>query len=480
MRNKTLKYRKSQQQKKQRVTKTIELLKHYSFNQWLETIRKLNINHNKFQDINDRIKTKPEFLVVATDLVIRVSKKESNFNNPNINQINYLVGSEIELTDYPKNLISLFGLGAISLLANWQNRFHYSQANMLGRMHLLYKDYNDYLIESINLSIEDIYIISLALLSVYQNKEKLYFRKEAIIANDIPNLCSDKIKSFLLYFSTNQNNYIKNAKSDKIYEKSFGKFKYLIRYPIIEKEENLYIIPVFEQFIDTISNNLYFMLLENYAKKGRRESKKFLDDFGLVLEGYVLELAKKQFGEKKVIDANKIVKNADEFRCEAVIINKRKALAIEVKKMYFKRDAIEQMDKEHIDLLLEKHIVKAYQQIENTLKYIKYSKYYGLIVIPDIMIGFSAIKSYIKEKFSGLANFDESIFICSLSSYEALMANSSNDIFLILDNTKKRKRNDGDDINIVMIEMINKKIPLKMINTFLKEKRDNALDKLKF
>lgn len=465
--SKKLKFKKFQQKKRQLASKTVSIIKQYSTQEWLETIRKLNINHNKFNDINDQIKSKPEFLVVATDMTLRISKNITTGNIPSIMQVFNLLNREIELTDGPKNIIKLFGIGGVSLLATWQNRFHYTPTNMLGRMQRLYKHYDSYLLKNINLSIQDMYIILLAILEAYNHKEKIYFKKEDITSKQIPNLYFDKIDNFLSYFSINQDNYIQIAKANGIYEKSFGKFKYLIRYPIIQIESNFYIIPVFEQLIDTISNNLYFLLLESFAIKDRNSSKKFLDEFGLILEEYVLDLARNPFGVKKVVDANRIVKNKYEFRCEAVVIHKKKALAIEVKKMYFKRDAIELMDKKHIDDLLKDHIVKAYQQIESTLKYICYEKYFGLIVIPDIMLGLSSIKSYIINKFTGMAKFDEHIFICTLSSYEALMANTDDDVFLILEHVKKRNFNEGDDINMVMIEMIKNGMDIKMTNDFL-------------
>ena len=474
-----LKLKKYLQKKRKRLASVIAILKQYGTKEWLETIRRLNINHKKYSDINYQVKTKPEFLIVATDMALRISKKNDNNNKPNIQQTDYLLQSEIELTDNPKNIIKLFGIGGVSLLATWQNRFYYERVNMLGRMNLLYKNYNDHMIDSIGISIKDMYIILLALLIVYENKEKIYFKKEAIMSDDIASLNKEKIENFLSYFALTQKDYIKIAKSDKIYEKSFGKFKHLTRYPLVEVENNLYMVPVFEQLIDTVSNNLYFLLLESFSKISRKESGKFLTEFGTILESYVLDLARNQYGIKKVVDANKIVKVKDESRCESVIIYDKKALAIEVKKMNFKRDAIEQMDKEHIDSLLEKHIVKAYRQIENTLRYISYKKYFGLIVIPDIMIGLSTIKSYIIKEFEGLARFDNNIFICTLSSYEALMANNSDDIFLILEYVKKRKFNEGDDINMVMSDMINQGISIRTDNKILKKESNNTIKSLK-
>jgi hypothetical protein len=473
------KLKKYLQQKRQRIATTNNLIKQYSLKQWLETIRQLNISHPKYDDINDQLKTKPEFLVVASDMALRISKNNENNINLGIPQVNYLLQSEIELADNPKSFIKLFGIGGISFLATWQNKFHYSRVNMLGRMTLLYELYNDYFLENIGLTIKDLYIILLAILTVYENKEKIYFTRESIISNEVESLSKEKINSFLNYFSITQKEYIQKAKRDKIYEKSFGEFKYLIRYPIIQINDSLYITPVFEQLIDSISNNLYFLLLESHAGIDRKTSAKFLTEFGYVLEKYVLNLARYQFGIKKVVDANRIVKNNDDFRCEAVVINKRKALAIEVKKMYFKRDAIVDMDKIHIDALLEKHIVKAYQQIESTLTHIKYKEQYGLIVIPDIMLGLSAIKSYIEKQFFKKAKFNDNIFICTLSSYESLMANSQDDVFLILEHVKKKKISEGNDINMVMYNMINNGINIKVENNFLQKNNNDILVSLR-
>jgi hypothetical protein len=137
------------------------------------------------------------------------------------------------------------------------------------------------------------------------------------------------------------------------------------------------------------------------------------------------------------------------------------------------------MDKIHIDALLEKHIVKAYQQIESTLTHIKYKEQYGLIVIPDIMLGLSAIKSYIEKQFFKKAKFNDNIFICTLSSYESLMANSQDDVFLILEHVKKKKISEGNDINMVMYNMINNGINIKVENNFLQKNNNDILVSLR-
>lgn len=72
-----------------------------------------------------------------------------------------------------------------------------------------------------------------------------------------------------------------------------------------------------------------------------------------------------------------------------------------MKKLYFKRDAFIDKDKEYIDKVLKRHLVKnLFKQIENTFNYIIEQKY-GLIVIPDVLFGFKMITSYLKKQFEG-------------------------------------------------------------------------------
>jgi hypothetical protein len=356
----------------------------------------MNIKSNDgIKDQNIRLWFRPEYLTVNADMAIRVAKdKENGLERPLPAQCNWLTGTEINLTDGPTNLIKLFGIGGISLLAVWQNRLIYNQSNMLGRMHLLYKTYNNQVASAIGISIKDIYIILLSILVVYQKQRKTYFKKGAFVNPTLDSLTEENIENFLFYFARKPDEYKTEAKREKIYENSFGKFKYLIRYPIIKLEDDLFIIPVFEQLIDTVANNLYFLLLEHFQGISKKSSKTFLDNFGDILENYVLDLTAVVFGKEAIVRADKIVPTDNEFRCEAVAYHQNHALAIEVKKMNFKRDAISDKNKEHIDAVLENHLVKAFQQIENTLNYVTADVHYGIIVVPDIMLSLSAMIDY--------------------------------------------------------------------------------------
>ncbi|QSZ41367.1 hypothetical protein GJV85_04350 [Sulfurimonas aquatica] len=476
---KRIPYKKLQKYNRIRKNTYSKLLRKYSVRQWLTCIRQINIKMYNYEiyDQNSRLKYKPEFLTVNADMAIRVAKDNNNdFELPVPGQCDWLTSTEINLSDGPKSLIKLFGVGGISLMAVWQNRLLYNQSNMLARMHVLYKNYDSQVVSAIGISIKDIYVILLALSVVYQKKKKIYLKKDALIHPEIESLSKDKIIKFLAYFSRTSVQYKAEAKQEKIYENSFGKFKYLIRYPIIELEEDLYIVPVFEQLLDTLSNNLYFLLLEHFHNISKKSSKKFLDNFGNILEKYVLDLAGDVFEAKNIIRADDIVPNANELRCEVVAYDNNKALAIEVKKMNFKRDAIIDIDKIHIDDVLEKHLVKAFKQIENTLNYVDKEVQYGIIVVPDIMLSLSSMIDYMKVRFKGTAKFDDGIFICTLSWYEALMANKVDIVFDILNKAFEREFHEGNDIIMVMDDMKQKGYNIKTLNENL---TNSTLDILK-
>ena len=302
--NKRLSHKKTQKFNKQRKSKYLQLLRTYSVKQWLVCIRNINIeiSDNEIKDQNIKLWFRPEYLTVNADMAIRIAKDKNNeLEKPVPKQCKWLTGTEINLSDGTTNLIRLFGIGGISLMAVWQNRLMYNQSNMLGRMHLLYKDYNNQIITAIGMSIKDIYVTLLSILIVYQNQRKTYFKKGALIHPEIKCLTEENAVNFLSYFSRTPDEYKYEAKKEKIYENSFNKFKYLIRYPIIDLGDDLYIIPVFEQLIDTVANNLYFLLLEHFQGISKKSSKTFLDDFGTILENYVLDLTAVVFEKNNIV-----------------------------------------------------------------------------------------------------------------------------------------------------------------------------------
>lgn len=474
MKNKQLSYKKREQRKKQNIKAFREFVKKYSLTEWLEKIREINLD-NETYELNAQLSTKAEFLVPASDIVIRLSKQFEDSETPTLSECMKLNSAEIEFPKNPPRAIKIFGISGIPFLASWQNRFYYNKINIIGRMHELYKKYSMELLSNIGLSINDIYLTLLSITAYYDNKKILYFKKEDISHELIPEITSDKVSKFLANFSITQDEYIRKAKTDKVYENDFGKFKYLVRYPII-KVDDRYIIPVFEQLVDTLSNNLYFILLENYRNISENESKKFLDEFGLVLENYVLDLARIPFGKTNVIDANTIVTEKKELRCETVITHNNCSLAIEVKKMYFKRDDLFNMDKESIDRILFGHLVKAYKQIENTFRYLNTEESFGLIVIPDILIGFDMISDYLKKQFNGEANFDDRIQICTLSTYESLMANNKDNVFKIIKEQHKLDRKEGRDLILYIEKLKNIDNTILIKNSFLENNTREILN----
>lgn len=147
--------------------------------------------------------------------------------------------------------------------------------------------------------------------------------------------------------------------------------------------------------------------------------------------------------------------------------------------MHFKRDAISDNDKEHIDKVLEDHLVKAFQQIENTLNYVNVEVHYGIIVVPDIMLSLSAMIDYMKVKFNGKAKFDDHIFICTLSWYEALMANDVNVVFDILNKVLQRDSHEGNDVIIVMQDMQNERNDIRVHNKYLSDFTTEILETIR-
>ena len=81
---KKLNFKKKLKLKNQRASNLVKLLRSYSTKEWLHSIRSLNLSHGVCEDINDNIKIKPEFLVVAADFAIRISKPNGLGNNPTI------------------------------------------------------------------------------------------------------------------------------------------------------------------------------------------------------------------------------------------------------------------------------------------------------------------------------------------------------------------------------------------------------------
>lgn len=432
-----------------------QTMKDFTSEQWLYLIRELNnFIRNESTDINQNIAFKAEFCAVVADLALRISPSNTSSSTSKPTDGHFKKASElfINCDESPSELIKHFGIGGLPLALSWQNRFHYPPNNILGRMFLLYKEYHSDIIEASGVTVYDIYIITLVIIGIYDNKSLTTLNPSMLHHPEIDSLSEEKIHNFFNFFSATKENYYATAKSFKVYDNCFGKYNVMNQYPIIEINEEQYIIPVMEQLIDSVSSNLYYHILSHKQKKGSRVSRAYLNDFGTVLENYVLNATKHIFGEENVIRAETIVTEGD--RCEAVVYYEDKAFAIEVKKLNFKLDAIANVDVEYIRKVLEEHLVKAYRQIENTLRYVEKQEMYGLIVIPDSMISPSTLKDYLKQEFSDdNIDYASNIFMCTLSAYESLMGNSKESIFKALSITHSRTVAEGNDIGLILSNM---------------------------
>lgn len=77
---KKLNFKKKLKLKNQRASNVVKLLRSYSTKEWLHSIRSLNLSHGVCEDINDNIKIKPEFLVVAADFNQTLKSNRYNFS----------------------------------------------------------------------------------------------------------------------------------------------------------------------------------------------------------------------------------------------------------------------------------------------------------------------------------------------------------------------------------------------------------------
>ena len=76
---KKLNFKKKLKLKNQRASNVVKLLRSYSTKEWLHSIRSLNLSHGVCEDINDNIKIKPEFVVVAADSLNKFSSITTRF-----------------------------------------------------------------------------------------------------------------------------------------------------------------------------------------------------------------------------------------------------------------------------------------------------------------------------------------------------------------------------------------------------------------
>jgi len=229
--------------------------------------------------------------------------------------------------------------------------------------------------------------------------------------------------------------------------------------------------------MQSISSNLNIHLLEHYQAKG--EGLKFNNMLGTKFEDYVTELTKQNFDNLKSADSI-VPKNS--LNSEFVIDYQDTSIVVEVKKLTLKRDTTFQDNINEFNNILERHLVKAFAQVETTLNYVRNKNKIGIIVIFDYINFPTMINSYLKNKYPVYdkkdkkgnvteeisLNYPDNILIMHIGSYEALMSNSKQEIIQILSTHLDKGNKERGDILFTISEL-----GKEQKNSFLSKAFDN-------
>ena len=470
-----LTYKKAVKKRGKACIRLRELIKEFSSDSWIHLIADMDIRG--YRDEPSQC-MKAEMFTLVMDFALRLSHKRTIFGSPKPTYKHYrdVLSLYFECDETPSKLIKELGIMSLSLAFAWQNKLIYPNINILGRLHLLYSDYEEDIIEAMGISALDIHIIVLAIMAVRERGRSAIITPSMLVSSKVESLNEETVKKFFNYFAVDQSKYHAVAKTHKVYDNTVGRFNLVNRYPIVKLEDGKYIIPVLEQLFDSVAANLYYHILAHKFQKNTRESRRYLDAFGITMENYVLDLAKHTFGEENLVSADNIVTDFYDERCEAVAFHENCALAIEVKKLNFKRDTISDIDIKDIDDKLVNQVGKAIEQLVSTLSYIKEDEKYGLVVLPDVVISPSMLIEYfIRNSDDGSFTLDDNILLCTLSSYESLMANSADIIFEALKITANRSKSDGRDIGLILYEMQEDSGEVSLIHPLSEEVFENRI-----
>ena len=470
-----LNYKKALKKQKKACKNLRELIKQFSSDDWMHLIADLDMRGHVGEPSHYM---KAEMFTLVMDFALRLSHPGTGGGSkPTYKHYRDVLSLYFECDQTPSKLLKALGIAGLPLAMAWQNKLIYPNINILGRLHLLYGDYEEDIIDAIGIASLDIHIIVLAIMAVRESRRSAIIPPSMLISPNVESLNEETVKKFFDYFAVDQSKYHAIAKTHKVYDNTVGRFNLVNRYPIVKLEDGKYIVPVFEQLFDSVAANLYYHILAHKFQKSSRESRRYLDAFGITMENYVLDLARHTFGEKNLVPADDIVPDSND-RCEAIAFHEDCALAIEVKKLNFKRDTISDIDIEDIDDKLINQVGKAIKQIVSTLNYVEEEEKYGLVVLPDVVIAPSMLVEYfIRNSPDESFTLDDNILLCTLSSYESLMANSTDIIFEALKTTANRSKMDGRDIGLILYDMQENNDEVNLIHPLSEEVFENRISK---
>lgn len=461
-----------------------QLINEYHPIQWLlKCVERARNRDMSGLDKRENLYAKSEFLIIMADIALRVSQNQKLERKiPSHKEFNDFINLYINTQMDKSKLLKEYGIIALSLMIYEQIKFIYPEKNIIGRMLVLYGQYEKEIKEFSGTKLNDFLIILLALKGQYLNQNFYIFQAEEITREKIDGLQNDVVKKFLDYFSITIKDYRLKLKQKGLDKKQLYSFRLIERYPIITSEENRYIIPSIDNLIYSMTSNLHIHLLEYFSGLGK--SSKYHGELGNKFETYIENLTTNVFDN--VVPAKDIVPK-DTLNSEFVINYKKASIAVEVKKFIFKRDTAFKSDISDLEELLERHFVKAFAQIETTFDYIKNENKIGIIVIFGDLNFHATLNGYLKKHYPIYYKKDkngniteeielkylENIIVMSVGAYESLMANTPDDIFEILNAYFKKERNQRGDI----IQTINE-LGKESKNKFLCDTFDSVFESL--
>ena len=429
-----------------------KLINKYHSIEWLCKSVERTRNRN-LSDLSNRanLYAKTEFLVILSDIALRVSQNRKLNGKIPTNQefvdfVNLYINTE---SNKSSNLIKEHGILALSLMIHEQNKYVYPEMNLIGRMLVLYREYENDIETIIGLKIDDILAILLELKGQDDNKDFFLFTEEDITYDGLDILTSEKIKKFLNYFSITIKDYKLKLKELGFDKNKLYSFRLLERYPII-KIDHRYIIPSIDNLSYSLTFNLNIHLLEHYANIGK--GGKYHHTLGYHFENYIEKLTRQIFTD--ITPSNEIVPK-DTLNSEFVIKHNDSVIAIEVKKFNFRRDTAFKNSIKDLKELSERNLVKAFAQIETTLKYVSSKNKFGIIVIFGDLNMHSMIRDYLKKEHPIYTKdngdkvdvaYQDNIIIMSVGTYESLLSNSPDDILEIINIYLKKDKNQRGDV----------------------------------
>jgi len=428
--------------------------------------RSRNVDRSKI-DKQENLYGSTEFLIIMSDIALRVSQNR-NLTTTIPTHKEYVDFINIYINTQSKGhspLIQKYGISALSLLVSEQVKFMYPNINLIGRLLVLYSNYEKEIFQITGLKINDILTLLIAIMAFYSKSENYIFEIKNLNIESVKSLEIENITNFLKYFSIDKQNYNLKLKKMGLNKRELYSFRLLERFPIINFEKNKYIVPSIENLLYSITSNMHIHLLEYMSKEGK--GSEHHNSLGAKFEEYVRLLTSKKFDD--MVEAKDIVppKSAN---AEFVVDFNDTAIVVEVKKMAFLRDTAFKDNLDDLDTLLKRHILKAFKQIETTFKSVTQTNKIGIIVIfGDIHLVAGFIYDYMRKTYpdEGI-EFLENIIIMPIGEYEALLANSDGEIINILNYYLGQELKDKGSI-LLTIESLQKNI----YNEFLEEKFNN-------